>query len=103
MANVNPPKRGQALTMYITLRDANVARRAKVNPTIASGDFTISKDDGSEGSLTNTPTLSPASSRWVKIALTATEMDADHVKIACVDATDPPEWCDRDIWIPTTP
>ena len=84
------------------MRDSSDERRFKSSPTIASGDFKVDKDGSGLTNLTTLPTVSPASSVLVKIELSATEMNADVVTIVCRDQTDPPEWADLVICIPTT-
>lgn len=103
MANSNPPVKNQAHTFRIKLLDPANPGSFKINPTIAAGDFKITKDGGAEANLTNLPTVEPAGSAWVKIALTATEMNADDVGIGATDQTTPKEWDDWAIDILTTP
>lgn len=102
MANSNPPKKNQAFTMYITVGDAADNLSLKNTPTIASGDFKISKDGGAFANLTNLPTVTPAGSVSVKIELTATEMNADQVLVTWIDQTNPKEWADGSLAINTT-
>lgn len=94
MANANPPKKNQAFQFHIGLRDMEAAGRLRSSPTLAAGDFKISKDDGALANLATLPTVSPAASKVVKIALSATEMDADNVTILWSDQTEPPDWAD---------
>jgi hypothetical protein len=71
------------------------------SPTIASGDFQISKDGGAFTNLTTLPSANPASGRAVMIDLSASEMAADNIVIQCVDASGA-EWCDQLINLQTT-
>jgi hypothetical protein len=68
--------------------------RFKANPTIAAGDFQVSKDGGAFANLANLPAVTPALGRAVLFTLSTDEMAADIVTIQCVDQTDPPEWSD---------
>lgn len=102
MANSNPPKKNQAFVTYICVRDATDNLSLKANPTIAAGDWKISKDGGAFANLTNLPTVTPASGRAVKLDLTATEMNADNVMIVWVDQTSTKEWADGWLEINTT-
>jgi len=101
-APYNPPKKNEDFKIPIQLRDVANPNRVKVNPTIASGDFKITKDGGALANLTNLPTVSPAGSSWVVIELTSTEMNADIIGLQAIDQTEPPEWADWGIGIPTT-
>jgi hypothetical protein len=101
MATYNTPKRGVAFKMYVGLVDQADTRLLKANPTIASGDFQISKDGGAFANLATLPSANPASSRAVMIDLSASEMTADNIVIQCVDASGA-EWCDQIINLQTT-
>lgn len=101
MATYNTPKRGVAFKMYVGLVDQSNTKLLKANPTIASGDFQISKDGGAFANLATLPSANPASGRAVMIDLSASEMTADNVVIQCVDASGA-EWCDQMINLQTT-
>ena len=103
MANVNPPVRAQAWGFDVELADLANPGLYKVNPTLASGDVKISKDNGAEANLASLPTVSPAGSRIVSGVTTGTEMTADKVTITFHDQTVPPEWGDWSITVLTTP
>lgn len=100
MATYVPPKRATAFIIYVGLEDQANAGLFKANPTLASGDFKVSKDGGSLANLTDLPTVTPASGKMVKITLTATEMTADNVTVVCSDAAGA-EWYDLIINIAT--
>lgn len=102
MANSNPPKRAQEFTFYILLEDYANPGTWKSNPTIAAGDFKISKDGGAEANPTTLPAVTPASGRHVKVVLSATEMTADQISFAGADQTATKEWADMGISINTT-
>lgn len=101
-APYNPPKKGEDFVFRVSLEDYGTPGRFKSSPTLASGDFKIDKDGGGLNNLATLPSVDPASSKLVKITLSASEMDADVVTVVCSDQTDPPEWCDLVICIPTT-
>lgn len=101
MPTYHTPKRGTAFKFYIGLVDQSNTKLLKANPTIASGDFQISKDGGAFTNLTTLPSANPASGRAVMIDLSASEMAADNIVIQCVDASGA-EWCDQLINLQTT-
>ena len=101
-APYNPPVKNEDFVIYIALQDYANPGNFKSTPTIAAGDFQVSKDGGAFANLTTLPVVTPAASRWVKISLSATEMNADNVVIQCVDQTSPKEWADDGICILTT-
>ena len=101
MPTYNTPKRGVAFKMYVGLVDQSNTKLLKANPTIASGDFQISKDGGAFANLATLPSANPASGRAVMVDLSASEMTADNIVIQCVDASGA-EWCDQLINLQTT-
>jgi hypothetical protein len=101
-APYNPPVKGEDFVIRVALEDYATPGRFRTNPTIAAGDFKVDKDGGGLNNLATLPSVDPASSKLVKITLSATEMNADVVTIVCSDQTDPPEWSDLVICIPTT-
>lgn len=101
-APYNPPVKNEDFIFYIALEDFANPGNFKVNPTIAAGDFKVSKSDGALADLATLPSVSPASSIWVKITASATEMNDDNIKFQCIDQTAPKEWADLTISIPTT-
>jgi len=100
-APYNPPVKGEDFIIGISLQDMSNSGRLKSNPTLATGDFKIIKDDGSSANLATLPTVTPSSDYRVKVSLSSTEMDADSVFVYWHDQTDPPEWADGFIAIPT--
>lgn len=101
-APYNPPKKNEDFKIRISLADAAVSGRFKSSPTIAAGDFKIDKDGAGFNNLATLPAVSPAASKSVLIELSATEMNADVVTIIASDQTEPPEWADWSVSIPTT-
>lgn len=98
----NPPVRAEDFRTWVALEDYQNPGNFKSSPTIASGDFQVSKDGGAFANLTTLPSVAPASSEMVQIDLSGTEMTADVVVIRCKDQTSPKEWADLVITINTT-
>jgi hypothetical protein len=98
----NPPIKNQDFVVRVALCDAATPSRFRSSPTIAAGDFKVDKDGGGLTNLATLPTVDPSGTALVKIALSATEMNADVVTIVGSDQTSPPEWADLVISIPTT-
>jgi hypothetical protein len=101
-APYNPPVKGEDFVVYISLADPANPGSFKSNPTLAAGDWKISKDGGALANLATLPVVEPASSVSVKLALSTTEMNADNVFIVGIDQTSPKEWADFVLAIPTT-
>src|SRR5688572_29916394 len=101
-APYNPPVSGEDFVTYVLMQDFNEPGRIKISPTIAAGDFKVSKDDGAEANLATLPSELPAGSGWVKITVSAAEMTAGNSKLKWKDQDNPPQWCDGGICIPTT-
>ena len=57
----------------------------QVDPTIAAGDFQISKDGGTFANLSTLPSVEPTSSVSVKVSLSSTEMDAESIYLFAQD------------------
>jgi len=101
-APYNPPVKNEDFILYVALNSASDSASFKANPTIAAGDFQISKDGGAFANLATLPAVTPASGIAVKITLSATEMNADNVFIQGIDQTATKEWADFALSIPTT-
>jgi len=101
-APYNPPVKNEDFSFDVCLEDYVNGGLFKSNPTLASGDVKVSKDNGALANLGTLPSVSPASSKMVTVALTSTEMNADKVTIIFSDQTNPPEWCDYAVTILTT-
>lgn len=101
-APFNPPKKNEDFKIRVCLKDMAVNGRFKANPTIAAGDFKVTTDAGGFGNLATLPTVSPAAGKAVLIELSAGEMNGDVITVVWSDQTDPPEWADGFISIPTT-
>ena len=101
-APYNPPIKAEDYLRYVGLEDYTNPGNLKANPTIAAGDFQLSKDGGAFANLTTLPAVGPASGRAVLVTLSSTEMDADNVFVQWVDQTAPKEWADGWLSIQTT-
>jgi hypothetical protein len=101
-APYNPPVKNEDFKVRIALSDSDDPASFKANPTIAAGDFKVDKDGGGLTNLTTLPSVDPAGSVLVLVALSATEMNADVVTIVGIDQTSPKEWGDFVLSIPTT-
>lgn len=91
------PVKGVAYDFSIGL-DSVVGDGFQSNPTIAAGDFVISKDYGTFANLATLPVVTPSSTTSVKISLSATEMDADKIVVFAQDQADD-EWSEAQIFI----
>jgi len=101
-APYNPPKKNEDFLIRIALEDMASPGSFKSSPTIAAGDFKVSIDGGALADLGTLPSVSPASSIWVLITLSSTEMNGDVIAVQCIDQTSPKEWADYAFAIPTT-
>lgn len=98
----NPPKKNEDFFIQVALEDYANPGNFKSNPTLAAGDVKVVKDGGATANITTLPSVSPASSVFVTLTLSATEMNCDYVSVAFIDQTSPKEWVDLIISIPTT-
>jgi hypothetical protein len=98
----NPPKKAEDFEIQIALEDYSLPGNFKIDPTIAAGDFKISKDGGALANLNTLPVVAPSGSALVTIVLSSTEMNADKVSVQCIDQTVPKQWTDFMFSIPTT-
>lgn len=102
-APYNPPKKNEDFAIDIGLEDLANPGRLKSSPTLASGDVKVRQDTGAFANIDAGGTAVPtATGKAVRLALTATEMNADVVTVVFSDQTDPPEWADLILSIPTT-
>ncbi|MEO2054683.1 MAG: hypothetical protein ABGX83_05230 [Nitrospira sp.] len=83
---MSEPKKNQTFTTYMVLEDSLNPGKAKINPTIAAGDFQRSGDGAAFANMTNLPTLLPAASEMVQLILTAAEMNFDRLVVRARDA-----------------
>ena len=95
------PQKNVAYTFDIGLIDTANRPDFKANPTLATGDFKVSIDNGALANLATLPVVSPASSRIVKVVMSQSEMNGDRITIVGVDASGA-EWDDVIVTINTT-
>lgn len=95
------PKKGVAFIIYISLPSMASPGLMQSNPTLASGDFKVSIDGGALSNLATLPTVTPASSKMVKISLSTSEMNGDNITVVCSDAAGD-EWGDVTLNIQTS-
>ncbi len=100
-APYNPPVKNEDFKIRVGLAAID-APGLKSSPTIAAGDFKVDKDGAGLNNLATLPSVSPGSSVCVLLELSATEMNADVVTIVGIDQTNPKEWNDFILSIPTT-
>ena len=101
-APYNPPVKGEEFIFRLSLEDAATPGSLKAAPDIAAGDFKVSIDGGALTNLTTLPSVEPAGSIWVKVTLSAAEMNGDNIQIQALDQTSTKEWNDFALCIPTT-
>ncbi len=95
------PQKNVAFTFDIGLVDSGSQPDFKANPTLATGDFKVSIDNGALNNLASLPTVAPAASVIVKVVLSQAEMNGDRITVVCIDAAGA-EWDDVIISINTT-
>lgn len=101
-APYNPPVKNEDFVCYVGLREYASPSRLKADPTLAAGDVKVKKDTGAVANIGTLPAVDNAGERVVRVALTSTEMNCDVVTIIFHDQTDPPEWADLVVCIPTS-
>lgn len=107
-APYNPPVKGEDLVLHIAVGDAVTQGKFLSGVTPATGEFKITKDDGSATNLATSAGASsyviqhPANPLLLKVFISASDMNADIVTITGQDATSPPAWVDFILSIPTT-
>lgn len=87
------PIYGKAFTFSVSLVESTNRPNFKTSPTLAVGDFTISKDDATPVNMSITPTVSPVGWVNVKLSLTANEMASHNIAIYGHDVSGS-EWDD---------
>lgn len=101
-APYNPPVKNEDFLFAVFLEDFANPGTWKSGPTIAAGDFQISKDYGAFANLATLPDAEPDATDQVRVQLSSTEMNADVVTIRWKDQTSPKEWVDGGVCILTT-
>jgi hypothetical protein len=101
LATYVPAKRATAFRFWVGLVSQADTKKLQSNPTLAAGDVKVVKDGGASANLTTLPAVTPSSSVFVQVDLSATEMTADNVAVSFIDAAGA-QWCDLLISIQTT-
>lgn len=96
------PQINTAYSFDVALVSQADTRLFQVNPTLATGDVKVAIDEGAFANLTALPTVTPASGRNVKVALTAAEMNGSRITVQFADVSGA-EWCELLYVIETTP
>lgn len=97
---MSSPKKNVSYEFSVGLVDASTGA-FKAAPTLATGDFKVSIDNGALTNLASLPTVSPAGSIIVKINLSQAEMNGDKIMVQCIDAAGS-EWDDTLFFIDAT-
>lgn len=100
-APYNPPVKNEEFIFRIALADMANPGSFKANPTIAAGDFKVDIDGAGLNNLTTLPSVDPSGSIWVKITVSATQMNGDVISIQAIDQSSPKEWADYAVCIDT--
>lgn len=100
MASYVPAKKGVEFIFYIGLESVATAGAFQANATLASGDCKTSLDGAALANLATLPVVTPASSKLIKVTLSAAEMNGDNVTVICSDASGG-EWKDLIVSIQT--
>ena len=101
MASFVPPKRATEFIFYMGLVSQADTKLFQTNPTLAAGDVKVSIDGGANNNLTTLPVVTPASSKNIKVTLSAAEMTGDNIQLIFSDAAGA-EWCDVEVNIQTS-
>jgi hypothetical protein len=91
--HIDAHQRALPLSFFVAL-EAYTTGDAQGSPTIASGDWKISKDGAAFANLATLPDAEPDSTNQLRIQLSESELDADWVTIMGVDQTTDKEWED---------
>jgi len=90
---MSEPLKNEKYVRNMVLFDLSEPQKMKVNPTIDTGDFKISRDNGTFANLATKPIVDPPNSRNVKVTISALEMDVDKVVVIAHDEAGD-EWTD---------
>lgn len=93
MPSYAPPKKNAEYIFYVALASQANANTFQSNPTLAAGDAKVSIDGGALNNLATLPAVTPASSKMVKVTLSASEMNGDNITVVLSDASGA-EWRD---------
>ena len=100
MTSYTPPVKAAQWIGYLRLLPRIATGQFQNNPTLAAGDVKVSIDGGALANISTLPVVTPASSDWVKVTLSAAEMNGDNISVQFIDAAGA-EWCDDGFSIAT--
>jgi len=86
---------------YVGLVSQADTKLLQANPTLATGDVKIAKDDGEPVNLASIPVVDADFTKRVKVVLSQAETNADNITVIFSDAAGT-EWCDQIINIQTS-
>ncbi len=95
-----PPKKNTQYIFYVKLVSQSSAHTFQTNPTLSSGDVTVSIDGAAAANLGTLPTVTPSGGKRVKVSLSAAEMNGDNIDVLFSDAAGS-EWDELGISIQT--
>ena len=101
MASYIPPKKGVEYITYVCLTSQANTNIMQTNPTLAAGDATVTTDGNAVTNLDTLPAVTPAGSVFVKVTVSAAEMNGANIIIRLHDVAGA-EWCDLSFNIPTS-
>lgn len=101
MATMVPPQKNVEYIFYVSLASQANIKVMQSNPTLAAGDVKVSTDGNALTNLDTLPDVDPDASYFVKVTVSATEMNGDNIVILFHDAAGD-EWCDLMINIQTS-
>ena len=100
MATMVPPQKGVEYIFYTTLVSQADVKLMQDTPTLASGDVIVTTDGNAVTNLDTLPAVDPAASFFVKVTVSATEMNGDNIIVLFHD-TAGSEWCDKSFNVQT--
>lgn len=102
MADYSLPKKNTAYVFEWGLADYSSPLKIKHTPTLAAGDVKVYGDGALVGNIGTLP-AEIGTSGILTVSLTAAEMNYDRVVIGFEDQTNPPEWINVFVPLPTSP
>lgn len=102
MPTLPTPRYGLAYTFRLGLLDMATAGAILNNPTLAAGDFKLSRDHGALVNMTNLPAVTPANSGIVVGTLTNTEMQ-NAIGVSVLFRDPDLQWGDGHLYLDLAP
>jgi len=101
MTSYVPPRKNSEFIIYVSLASRTDGDIFQANPSLSSGDVKTSQNGDALENITTLPVVTPASSKVIKVTLSAAEMNADNVTVVFSDVAGD-EWQDMVLSIQTT-